>query len=106
VPLVDLALTQLQALGDAADELAGPVGVLQELVLKDLQLLLVFPLSALNVPASNSVVILGLLKQLGDALVQIVKLQFIVGDVEGGLLRGYGAVFEHGRGAGALEGVA
>lgn len=94
MPLVDLALSQLELLRDAADELAGPVGVLQELVLKDLELLLVLSLPALDVPTALAVVILSLLEQLGDALVQIVELQFEVGDVEG--LGGDCAVLEEG----------
>lgn len=82
VPLVDLALPELEALRDPADELAGPVGVLQELVLQDLQLLLVFPLPPLDVPSAHTEVVLGLLQQLGHALIQIIELQFEVRDVE------------------------
>ena len=82
MPFVNLALSQLQALGNAADEVTSPVGVLQELVLKDFQLLLVLPLPPLDVSAAHAEVVLGLLQQLRDALVQIVVLQLEVRDVE------------------------
>ena len=104
VPLVDLTLSELEALRDAADEVAGPVGVLQELVLQDLQLLLVFPLPPLDVSSAHTEVVLGLLQELGNALVQIVELQFVVGDVEPALARDR-AILQEGRGLGALVGV-
>ena len=62
VPFVDLALSEGEALGDASDILSGPVGVLFELVLENLQLFLVLSLTTFYV-AVRSIAILCLLEQ-------------------------------------------
>lgn len=81
MPFVDLALSELETLRNASDELASPVGVLEELVLKDLQLVLVLALATLNVAAGH-ILILGFLEKGGHTLVQIAVFKFEIRNVE------------------------
>ena len=52
VPLIDLALAEAELLGNASNVLAGPVWILFEFILKNLQLLLILSLTTLDVAAS------------------------------------------------------
>jgi len=52
MPLVNLALAKTEFARDSADVVALPVGVLDELVLKDTQLVLILSLAALNISVS------------------------------------------------------
>jgi hypothetical protein len=81
VPLVDLALAEAELLGDATAILAGPVWILFEFILKNLQLLLVLSLTALDV-AARGIAILRLLKQLTHAIVEVSVLKSVVDDVK------------------------
>jgi len=81
VPLVDLALAEAELLGDATAILAGPVRILFEFILKNLQILLVLSLTALDV-AARSIAILRLLQQRSHAIVEVSVLKSVVGDVK------------------------
>jgi hypothetical protein len=81
VPLVDLALAETELLGDATAILAGPVWILFEFILKNLQLLLILSLTALDV-AARSIAILRLLQQRSHAIVEVSVLKSVVGDVK------------------------
>ncbi len=98
MPFVDLALSEAEALRDFLDEVPGPLGVLEELILQDLELLLVLTLPPLNVAVSRAVV-LCLLEKGSDAVVEVFILKFIGRDVESqvglSLLLGSHAVTEY-----------
>lgn len=81
VPFVHLALSELQALRDAPDELARPVWVLEKLVLELLQLVFVLALTTLDV-ATGDVLILSLLKERRDALVKVSIFEFEIRNVK------------------------
>jgi hypothetical protein len=80
MPLVHLALAEVKSLGNATNEIPGPVSILQKLILQDLELLLVFPLPALDIAVG--LVVLSLLEECSDALVEVGVFEFIVSDVE------------------------
>ena len=80
MPLVHLALSEPEVLGYVLDKLPLPVGVSAELSLKHAQLLLVFPLPALDIAVG--LVVLSLLEECSDALVEVGVFEFIVSDVE------------------------
>ncbi len=98
MPLVHLALSEAEALRDFLDEVAAPLGVLEELILQDLELLLVLTLPPLNVAVSRTVV-LCLLEKGRDAVVEVFIFKFIGRDVESqvrlSLLLGSHAVAEY-----------
>ena len=81
MPLVDLALAEAELLGDATAILAGPVWILFEFILKNLQLLLILSLTALDV-AARCIAILRLLQQRSHAIVEVSVLKSVVGDVK------------------------
>ena len=81
MPLVDLALAEAELFGDATAILAGPVRILFEFILKNLQLLLILSLTALDV-AARSIAILRLLQQRSHAIVEVSVLKSVVGDVK------------------------
>ena len=83
MPLVDLALAEPEFVWNASDVVSGPVRILFEFVLKNLQLLLVFPLTAFDITISY-IAVLGLLQQCGNAIIQVVVLKLVLGDVEEG----------------------
>jgi hypothetical protein len=81
VPLVDLALAEAELVGNASDVLAGPVWILFEFILKNLQLLLILSLTTLDVAAS-CIAILCLFQQLRYAIVEVLVLKSVVGNVK------------------------
>ena len=81
VPLVDLALTEAELLGNASDVLAGPVWILFEFILKNLQLLLIFSLTTLDV-AARCIAVLSLFKQWRYAIVEVIILKSEVGYIK------------------------
>ena len=81
VPLVDLALAEAELLGNASDVLAGPVWILFEFILKNLQLFLILSLTTLDV-ATRWFVVLRFFQQWRYAIVEVIVLKSVVGNVE------------------------
>jgi len=81
VPLVDLALAEPELLGNVSYVLAGPVGILFEFIFKNLQLLLILSLTTLDV-AAGCITILCLFQQLRYAIVEVLVLKSVVGNVK------------------------
>ena len=84
MPLVDLTLTEAEEIRDLADEITSPVVVFLKFVLKNLQLLFVFPLTALYV-AIRILVVFRFLKQGLDCIVQVGVLKAVLVNIEEGI---------------------